>query len=151
MFLKCSQIYQENTCFGIYFLISCRSKVTGLRPANFIKKETPTQLVCELCEIFKNTFLQNSSGWLLLSLEFFDTFQNIYFIEHSWTAACKHNGKTKNFMLLSASLSNVGQYASFCCWPPYAHSLTNVNSLFILQNQLWYTVVGWIGVFLTNS
>ena len=33
----------------------------------FIEKETPAQLVsCKFCQIFKNTFLQNTSGRLLL-------------------------------------------------------------------------------------
>ena len=47
MFLKISQISQENT------------KVAGPRPASFIKKETRTQVFsCEICEIFKNTYLE---------------------------------------------------------------------------------------------
>ena len=34
---------------------------------NFIKKEALAQVLsCEFCEISKNTFLQNTSGWLLL-------------------------------------------------------------------------------------
>ena len=40
MFLKISQISQENT-------------------GNFSEKETPTQLFsCEICEIFKNTYFE---------------------------------------------------------------------------------------------
>ena len=36
--------------------------------SNFIKKETLTQVFsCESCNIFKNTFLQNTSGRLLLT------------------------------------------------------------------------------------
>ena len=43
------------------------NKVAGLRPANFIKKETLAQVLsCEFCETFKNTFLQNTSRRLLL-------------------------------------------------------------------------------------
>ena len=45
------------------------NKVAGLRPKarNFIKKETLAQVFsCEFCEISKNTFLQNTSGRLLL-------------------------------------------------------------------------------------
>ena len=35
---------------------------------NFIKKETLSQMFsCEFCEISKNTFLQNTSGQLLLN------------------------------------------------------------------------------------
>ena len=38
---------------GLFF-----NKVVGLRPANFIKKETLAQLFsCDFCEIFKSTFL----------------------------------------------------------------------------------------------
>ena len=34
---------------------------------NFIKKLTPAKtLLCEICKIFKNIFLQNTTGWLLL-------------------------------------------------------------------------------------
>ena len=33
------------------------NKVAGLKVRNFIKKETPTQMIsCEFCEIFKNAF-----------------------------------------------------------------------------------------------
>ena len=33
---------------------------------SFIKKGTPVKtFFCEICEIFKNIFLQNTSGWLL--------------------------------------------------------------------------------------
>ena len=33
------------------------NKVAALKVRNFVKKETPTQLVsCEYCEIFKSTF-----------------------------------------------------------------------------------------------
>ena len=40
MFLKISQISQENTCVGV----------------SFYEKETPTQVLsCKICEIFKNT------------------------------------------------------------------------------------------------
>ena len=42
------------------------NKVAGLA-CNFIKKESLTQVFsCEFCEISKNTFLQNTSGRLLL-------------------------------------------------------------------------------------
>ena len=38
-----------------------------LKACNFIKRVTLAQVFsCEFCEIFKNTFLQNSSGRLLL-------------------------------------------------------------------------------------
>ena len=34
---------------------------------SFIKKGTPAKtFFCEICKIFKNIFLQNTSGWLLL-------------------------------------------------------------------------------------
>ena len=34
---------------------------------SFIKKETPAKtFFCEFCKIFKNIFLQNTSGWLVL-------------------------------------------------------------------------------------
>ena len=43
------------------------NKVAGLQASNFIKKETLAQMFsCELCEIFNNTFLQNTSVRLLL-------------------------------------------------------------------------------------
>ena len=47
------------------------TKFTGkhLRQSHFIKKETLAQVFfCEFCEISKNTFLQNTSGRLLLNL-----------------------------------------------------------------------------------
>ena len=37
------------------------------QPANFIKKENLVQVLsCEFCEIYKNTFLQNTCGKLFL-------------------------------------------------------------------------------------
>ena len=35
------------------------NKVKGLQARNFIKKETPAQVIsCEYCEIFKNTYFE---------------------------------------------------------------------------------------------
>ena len=60
VFLEISQNSQENTCARVSFLMK-------LQVFNFIKKETLAQAFpCELCEISKNTFLQNTSGRLLL-------------------------------------------------------------------------------------
>ena len=51
VFLKISQISQENTCVGVLW---------GLQ---LYQKETPTQMVsCEIYKIFRNTFLQNTSS-----------------------------------------------------------------------------------------
>ena len=68
VFLKISQYSQENTCARV----SIFNKVAGLRPCNLNKKETLAQVFpvniakyCEFCEIFKNTFLQNTSERLL--------------------------------------------------------------------------------------
>ena len=55
LFLEISQNSQKYTCARVSFLI------------NFIKTETLAQVFsCEFCEISKNTFLQNTSGRLLL-------------------------------------------------------------------------------------
>ena len=41
---------------------------------NFIKKETLAQLFsCKFCEISKKPLLQNTSGWLLLQSNLFDS------------------------------------------------------------------------------
>ena len=51
MFLKISQNSQENIFAGVYY----------------IKKEIPTQVFShEFCKSFKKTFLQNTSGRLIL-------------------------------------------------------------------------------------
>ena len=43
------------------------NNVTGLRPATLFKKKALAQVVsCDICEIFKSIFWQNTSGWLLL-------------------------------------------------------------------------------------
>ena len=37
------------------------NKVKGLQARNFIKKETPAQVIsCEYCEIFKNTYFEEN-------------------------------------------------------------------------------------------
>ena len=62
MFLKTLQSSQDNISVGVSFLRG--------EACNFLKKETPTQVLsCEFCKIFKNTFLQNSSGQLLVVLQ----------------------------------------------------------------------------------
>ena len=58
VFLEILQNSQENSCARVFF-----NKVTG----NYIKKETLAQVFsCEFFKIFKNTFLQNNSGRLLV-------------------------------------------------------------------------------------
>ena len=39
-------------------LESLFNKVAGLRPANFLKRESNTVFFCEICEIFKNTYFE---------------------------------------------------------------------------------------------
>ena len=53
VFIEISQNSQESTCARV----------------SFTKKETLTPVFSsEFCEIFKNTFLQNTSWWMLLSI-----------------------------------------------------------------------------------
>ena len=60
VFLKISQISQENTYFRVSFLIKPQV-------CNFIKKEALTRVFfCEFCEISKNTFFIEHLWWLLL-------------------------------------------------------------------------------------
>ena len=61
VFLEISQNSQENNCASLFF-----NKVAGLRPATLLKKTLAKMFSCEFCEIFKNTFFQNTSGRLLL-------------------------------------------------------------------------------------
>ena len=50
-------------------LVSLLIKLQGFSPATLLK-ETPTQVFsCEYLKIFKNTFLQSTSGRLLLKVE----------------------------------------------------------------------------------
>ena len=68
LFSEILQNSQENTYARVSFLIK-------------VKKKTLAQVFsCEFCAISKNTFLQNTSGRLLLS--YFNIFQN------SWTQWC---------------------------------------------------------------
>ena len=51
VFLNILQKSQENTCVGVSYLVKLQST------CNFIKKETPTQVLpCEFCKIFMNNF-----------------------------------------------------------------------------------------------
>ena len=66
MFPQISKNWQENTCIRVSFL----NKVADLRPETLLKKETLIQVFsCQYFEICENTFLQNTFGRLLLSLE----------------------------------------------------------------------------------
>ena len=63
VFLESSRNSQENSCPRASFLIKLHVA------CNFIKKEALAQVFsCEFCEIFKNTFSQNTSGQLLLKI-----------------------------------------------------------------------------------
>ena len=53
----------KHLCRSLFF-----NKVTGLSPAAMLIKETLVQVFsCEFCKISENTFLQNTSGRLLLN------------------------------------------------------------------------------------
>ena len=54
----------KRLCHSFFF-----NKVAG-QAWNFVKKETLAQVLsCESCEISKNTFLQNTSGQLLVKIQ----------------------------------------------------------------------------------
>ena len=73
VFLKISQISQENTCVGVLW---------GLQ---LYQKETPTQMVsCEIYKIFRNTFFTEHLQWLLLTLCVLKLFNEVYFC-FPWT------------------------------------------------------------------
>ena len=56
----------KNTFFNRTFPVAA-SDSFRFPACNFIKKGTPAKMFfCEICKIFKNIFLQNTSGWLLL-------------------------------------------------------------------------------------
>ena len=63
----------KNTLF--YWTSRVAGFVSFMFPAcNFVKKKIPAKMLfCEFCKIFKNIFLQNTSGWLVLKFicEFF--------------------------------------------------------------------------------
>ena len=57
MYLKITQVSQENTCVGVFI-----NKVAGQKDRNFNKKDTPTQVFSfEICEIFNNTFFYRTA------------------------------------------------------------------------------------------
>ena len=63
VFLEISQNSQEKTCARDTFL----NKIAGLRPATSLKKESLAQMFsCEFSKFLRTTFLQNTSGRLLL-------------------------------------------------------------------------------------
>ena len=47
MFLKVSQLSEENTCVGVFF-----NKVADLQPASFLKRGSNQVFSCEVCETF---------------------------------------------------------------------------------------------------
>ena len=53
VFLKILQTSQENTCVGVFF-----NKVAGLQAADFFRKGSNTEVSCEVCETFKNTYFE---------------------------------------------------------------------------------------------
>ena len=56
----------KNTFFNRTFPVAA-SDSFRFPACSFIKKGTPAKtFFCEICKIFKNIFLQNTSGWLLL-------------------------------------------------------------------------------------
>ena len=53
----------KHLCWSLFF-----NKDPGLRPATLLRKRLQQRFSCEFCEVFKNTFLQNTSRRLLLFL-----------------------------------------------------------------------------------
>ena len=53
MFLKISQLSQENTCVGVFLI-----KLQAFRSAIFLKRNFNTGVSCEIYEILKNTYIQ---------------------------------------------------------------------------------------------
>ena len=68
VFLKISQNPQENTCARVSFL-----KKLQAAPATLLKNTLAQVFSCEFCEFFKNTFLQNTPGRLLGSVQALET------------------------------------------------------------------------------
>ena len=69
------------------------NKVAGLRPATLLKKRTLAQVFsCEFCENFKNTFLQNTYGRMLLIIcmmfQFFISMYDINLQNGECASAC---------------------------------------------------------------
>ena len=84
VFLEISQNLQGNTCASDSFLIKLQ--------AYFIKKEYLAQVFsCEFCEIYKNTFFQNTSGRRLLLFPHKTT----YFSNNSHNAYKNVDGNSK--------------------------------------------------------
>ena len=52
---------QENTCARASFLIKLHAEA-----CNFFKIRDSSTIVCEFCEIFKNTFFAEHLRWLVL-------------------------------------------------------------------------------------
>ena len=78
VFLKICQNSQENTCVGIFF-----NKVAGLRSATLLKKRLWHRLFsCEFWQIYKNTFLQNTFGRLILD----QCFSNVFNVKAIFSA-----------------------------------------------------------------
>ena len=70
VFLKLLHISQETLLLESLF-----NQVGGQKVFNFIKKETPTQVFsCEICQLFKNTFLKNICEQLLWLLRILSSF-----------------------------------------------------------------------------
>ena len=71
----------KNTFFNRTFPVAAADSFR-FPASSFIKKETWAKMfIFEFCEIFKNVFCQNTSGWLLLLFicEFWEIFQIISF------------------------------------------------------------------------
>ena len=113
MFLKISQISQDNTCVGVSFEQSCRPDDLQL-----YYKQTPTKVFsCEICGIFKN----------------------IYFEEHLRTTAFKHRSSFLEVFCkssCSASTNNVMKYSFSAAVVPKVVSVTYDLSKIELHH--WY-------------
>ena len=71
--LKISQNSRENTCAKLFF-----NKIAA---CNFIKKTMAQVFLCQILDIFKNTFLQDTLERFILEVErlFFHFFSLIFF------------------------------------------------------------------------
>ena len=103
VFLKISQDYHENTCAGVSFLISGRT-----RPATLLKKQTLAQTFSfEICKIFKKTFFYRapqvtaSEMWINQTHHCLQSVRNVFIIlAKCWVCMPAGNQKSENLLVL---------------------------------------------------
>ena len=108
-------------------LESLFNKVAGSRPVTLLKRGSNKSVSCEICEIFKNTFLGNLSGGCYLSTEYVHLYYQL-----SWFSFCF--GQSTTYQILKKIIYILNKGTKTACVTHFSKTLLNITALKLFFN-----------------